>query len=596
MSDEGRLVADRYHVIKRIGTGAMGVVWQAHDRVLHRTVAIKQLLLPVELDEHEAEEARQRTMREGRIAARLHHPNAISVFDVVTDDNGQPCLIMEYLESTSLSRVLQQQTTLPPPEVARIGTQIAAALKAAHAVGIVHRDVKPGNILLTDDGVAKITDFGISRANDDVTVTKTGMIAGTPAYLAPEVAIGGDPGPESDVFALGSTLYAATEGQPPFGLSENTLSLLHSVAAGQINPPRQSGALTSVLAVMLHPDVQHRPTADECAELLAAVARGETPLGETAEEQTQVHPVVQEDETSILGAVGGAAGAALPLAADSDLAPHAHSGTLGDTGDTYYGQQGPDEGYDPVSGHPGTGHEEHHQFGSESDITQVVPAGASDYGEGPAGYSDEDHDDGYYSSGYDEYSNSEYGNGGYASGGYDSREYDDHQDSDREDPDHDENYRASREEGDELDDSSADSPAHWSSWAVPAALGSLVVAGMAVFVIWLFGGSGGSDAEEPDLVPQHQIATTSTVSSTTTTSTSTESSSSEPAEPTTEATTTTVIITRPPEPPPPPNPEPTEDPDPTSGTTSSEPLPTDTSEPCDPEEDPGDDCTETGTN
>jgi serine/threonine protein kinase len=195
VSDEGRLVAGRYRVVRRIGTGAMGAVWQAHDEVLARTVAIKQLLLQPDLDQHEAEDAKQRTMREGRIAARLHHPNAITVFDVVTDDNDHPCLVMEYLQSTSLAEVLRDRKTLPPQEVARIGTQIAAALKEAHAVGIVHRDIKPGNILLADSGLVKITDFGISRAKDDVTVTKTGMIAGTPAYLAPEVAIGGEPGP-----------------------------------------------------------------------------------------------------------------------------------------------------------------------------------------------------------------------------------------------------------------------------------------------------------------------------------------------------------------------------------------------------------------
>lgn len=283
MSDEGRLVADRYRISRRIGTGAMGAVWQAHDEVLGRMVAIKQLLLQPGLDEADAEEARQRTMREGRIAARLHHQNAITVFDVVTDEYGQPCLIMEYLESTSLAQVLQRDKTLAPLEVAQIGEQIASALKSAHRVGIVHRDIKPANILLTTDGLVKITDFGISRAKDDVSVTKTGMIAGTPAYLAPEVAIGKDPGPESDVFSLGSTLYAASEGQPPFGLSENTLSLLHSVAAGNIHPPQQSGPLTSVFARLLHPDKEYRPTAAECEELLAAVARGETPLGGPAD-------------------------------------------------------------------------------------------------------------------------------------------------------------------------------------------------------------------------------------------------------------------------------------------------------------------------
>lgn len=367
MSDEGRLVAGRYRVVRRIGTGAMGAVWQAHDEVLARTVAIKQLLLQPGLDPHEAEDAKQRTMREGRIAARLHHPNAITVFDVVTDDNGHPCLVMEYLPSTSLADLLRERKTLPPPEVASIGTQIAAALKEAHAVGIVHRDIKPGNILLGDNGVVKITDFGISRAKDDVTVTKTGMIAGTPAYLAPEVAIGGEPGPESDVFSLGSTLYAACEGQPPFGLSENTLSLLHAVAAGQINPPRQSGPLASVLAVMLHPDVKHRPTAEESEELLSAVARGETPLGGPADATRVASPGAL--------AAGAAAGAA---------ATRAFSGNLGGTRqDDFYDDYEDDyaeDGYGATAAYPTEDYDGR---------TRAVPAGYAD-GEEPAADVDED--------------------------------------------------------------------------------------------------------------------------------------------------------------------------------------------------------------
>jgi tRNA A-37 threonylcarbamoyl transferase component Bud32 len=332
----------------------MGAVWQAHDEVLGRTVAIKQLLLQAHLDEHDAEDARQRTMREGRIAARLHHPNAISVFDVVTDDSGQPCLIMEYLNSASLATVLQERRTLPPTEVARIGAQVAAALREAHAVGIVHRDIKPGNILLGANGVVKITDFGISRAKDDVTVTKTGMIAGTPAYLAPEVAIGGDPGPESDVFSLGSTLYAACEGQPPFGLSENTLSLLHAVAAGQINPPRQSGPLASVLAVLLHPDVEHRPTAEECEELLAAVARGETPLGGPAEE-TMLAPAA---------GVLGAAALADPNATQMfDEVPAGHSGTLmGDAAPTQAVPYYDEDDYAEGTGYPEDDYDGYDQY------------------------------------------------------------------------------------------------------------------------------------------------------------------------------------------------------------------------------------------
>ena len=370
MSDEGRLVAGRYRIERRIGTGAMGAVWQAHDDVLGRTVAIKQLLLQPGLDHNEAEDAKQRTMREGRIAARLHHPNAISVFDVVTDDNGQPCLVMEYLASTSLAELLRDRKTLPPREVARIGAQIAAALKEAHAVGIVHRDIKPGNILLADNGTVKITDFGISRAKDDVTVTKTGMIAGTPAYLAPEVAVGGDPGPEADVFSLGSTLYAACEGQPPFGLSENTLSLLHAVAAGQINPPRQSGPLASVLAVLLHPEIQHRPTAEEAEELLAAVARGETPLG-GPDDETQYSPSG--------GAIGGALGAAGATRAFSgdELS---HSGTLGSPSDQFYDEYD-DYSDDPYAATAAYPTDDYDRQGA----TRAVPAGYDGY-DGYEGY------------------------------------------------------------------------------------------------------------------------------------------------------------------------------------------------------------------
>ncbi|WP_026316275.1 serine/threonine-protein kinase [Actinokineospora enzanensis] len=295
MSDEDRLVAGRYRLERRIGSGAMGVVWQGVDERLGRPVAVKKLLLPPGLPEDEAEEAVARCKREGRIAARLHHPNAIAVFDVV-DEDGVPCLIMEYLPSVSLAIALAERGPLGAGEVARIGSQVAAALAAAHAVGVVHRDIKPGNILLGDDGSVKITDFGISRATDDVTVTKTGLIAGTPAYLAPEVAVGRDPSAASDVFSLGSTLYAATEGEPPFGLSENTLGLLHAVASGKINPPARSGPLTDVLVALLAADVTERPSAAKARDMLGAVARGEDP------DVPAVTPAIAEAHTRLVAA------------------------------------------------------------------------------------------------------------------------------------------------------------------------------------------------------------------------------------------------------------------------------------------------------
>ncbi|MEU6129314.1 protein kinase [Saccharopolyspora sp. NPDC047091] len=273
MSAEGRLITGRYRLEKRIGSGAMGIVWRAVDERLHRTVAVKQLLLQPGYTDEETEEARQRSMREGRIAARLQHQNAIVVFDVA-EDEGQPVLVMEYLPSQSLATVLSEQGVLPPQSVARIGSQVAGALAAAHMAGIVHRDLKPGNILLGDNGIAKITDFGISRAIGDVAVTKSGILAGTPAYLSPEVALGRDPAPASDVFSLGATLYAAVEGEPPFGTDENAISLLHRVARGQVEPPRQAGPLAPALMQLLQPDPVDRPTMAQTRSMLLAVAEG----------------------------------------------------------------------------------------------------------------------------------------------------------------------------------------------------------------------------------------------------------------------------------------------------------------------------------
>ena len=260
MTQPAVLVAGRYRLEERIGSGAMGVVWSALDQRLGRTVAIKQMVVPPGLDDETAEEAKRRIMREGRIAARLHHPNAVSVFDVA-DHDGQPWLVMEYLPSRSLAAALGERGALPPAEVATIGRQLADALAAAHAAGIVHRDVKPGNVLLGDNGTVKLTDFGISHATDDVTVTQTGVLAGTPAYLAPEIARGADPTIASDVFSLGATLYTAVEGVPPFGLTDNTLALLHLVAAGAVRPPRQAGPLTAPLMRLLRADPAERPTA-----------------------------------------------------------------------------------------------------------------------------------------------------------------------------------------------------------------------------------------------------------------------------------------------------------------------------------------------
>lgn len=270
--DEGQVVAGHYRVLERVGSGGMGVVWRARDERLQRVVAVKQLLLQPGLSPAETESARQRTLREARIAARLQHPNAIIVFDVAEHD-GEPCLVLEYMASRSLAAVMDDRGALPASEVAGIGRQIASGLAAAHAAGIVHRDVKPGNVLIDDVGIAKITDFGVSRAAGDVTVTQTGIMAGTPAYLAPEVARGQEPTPASDVFSLGATLYAAVEGRAPFGDTDNQLALLHAAAAGRVEPPRRAGPLTGMLMNLLQADPANRPEMAQAAVGLAAAAR-----------------------------------------------------------------------------------------------------------------------------------------------------------------------------------------------------------------------------------------------------------------------------------------------------------------------------------
>ena len=272
--DKGHLIAGRYRLLEHVGSGSMGIVWQARDERLDRTVAIKQLLVRPGRTEEQAEQARRRAMREARIAARLQHRNAVVVYDVA-EHEGDPCLVLEYLPSRSLSAVIKDRGALSPQETADIGSEVATALAAAHAAGIVHRDVKPGNILIGAAKVSKITDFGIARAIDDGTVTQsTGTLAGTPAYLAPEVARGQEPNRASDVFSLGATLYEVVEGTPPFGRNDNPLALLYAVAGGQIAPPTKAGPLTPILMSLLRTDPAERPAMDQAAIALAEVAAG----------------------------------------------------------------------------------------------------------------------------------------------------------------------------------------------------------------------------------------------------------------------------------------------------------------------------------
>ncbi len=269
-------VGNRYRLEERIGAGAMGAVWLGTDELLNRPVALKELLAAASRGNgaEGAEEARQRLMREGRIGARLQHPHVISMFDVVIHEE-RPWLVMEYLPSLSLAAVLSTKGPMEPREAAEVGRQVADGLAAAHIAGVVHRDVKPGNVLIAEDGRVKLTDFGVSRAVDDVQLTRTGLIAGTPAFLAPEIARGREPAAPSDIFALGATHYAAVEGIPPFGLDENAYALLHKVATGEVDPPQQAGPLEPLLMRLLAVDPADRPTAAQARDALALVAAGQ---------------------------------------------------------------------------------------------------------------------------------------------------------------------------------------------------------------------------------------------------------------------------------------------------------------------------------
>ena len=270
-TDGARLIAGRYLLISEVGRGAMGVVWLARDERLGRTVAVKELRPGVGLSGTQVRNSNLRARREARIAASLHHPHAVAVYDVCDHDD-RPYLVMEYVESHSLAEVLVERTVLTPAEAVEIGVQLTSALVAAHEIGIVHRDIKPANILMTKNGDAKLTDFGISRATGDVTVTATGEMLGTPAYVAPEIAQGRPASSASDVFSLGATLYAAVEGEPPFGTGPSAIALLLRIVNDEIRVPERIGPLTDTLMWMLRNDPTERPTMEAAQRALRTIA------------------------------------------------------------------------------------------------------------------------------------------------------------------------------------------------------------------------------------------------------------------------------------------------------------------------------------
>ncbi|MFI7126233.1 protein kinase [Nonomuraea sp. NPDC050153] len=265
-----RLLAERYELIAPLGRGTMGTVWRARDRALGREVAVKEIRQDQGLTEEQRAELRERMVREGRIAARINHPSVASIHDVLIQDDS-PWIIMELIEARSLEQVIDEEGPLPPRLVAEIGVDLLGALRAAHAQGITHRDVKPGNVLITESGRVVLTDFGIAKAEGDSRLTKTGMVIGSPGYTAPERARGEYTGPESDVWSLGATLYFAVEGRPAYEratIAETLAALLTESA----DPPTQAGQLRPVLNGLLNKDYRQRLNAAKAETLLRMVA------------------------------------------------------------------------------------------------------------------------------------------------------------------------------------------------------------------------------------------------------------------------------------------------------------------------------------
>jgi serine/threonine protein kinase len=274
------IVGGRYALRAAVGTGGMGTVWRATDRQLGRDVAVKEVVPPPGIAPDDRDAMYERMLREARAAAVLSHPSIVQVYDVVTD-SGRPWVVMELLDARSLSELVLDDGPLAPRAVAKIGVALLGALEVAHDAGVLHRDVKPANVLVCTDGRCVLTDFGVARMPTDQQLTTPGMVLGSPHFISPERAMGASFGPPSDLFSLGVTLYLAVEGQPPFDKGE-AIATMHSVVEDQPLPPQRAGVLTEVLYGLLEKDPDRRwdaPTARSMLrDLLAGPLASRTPM------------------------------------------------------------------------------------------------------------------------------------------------------------------------------------------------------------------------------------------------------------------------------------------------------------------------------
>lgn len=287
VSGTERVIARRYRLLRELGRGGMGVVWEGYDTLLNRQIAVKEVLLPAGLSALERERHLLRTTREARTAAKLNHPSVVAIYDVVEEDT-RPWIIMELVRAPSLEEVVATQGALPVRQAADVGRQVLSALRAAHEAGILHRDVKPSNILLTDDGRAVLTDFGIATAEGESSLTSTGMVTGSPSFLAPERVRALDFGPPSDLWSLGATLYAALLGRSPFDRGD-AMATLSALLSEEPDYRRIPPALHPVLQGLLEKEPLRRVNAEQADAMLAAVASG-APAGPGGRRRAQAVP------------------------------------------------------------------------------------------------------------------------------------------------------------------------------------------------------------------------------------------------------------------------------------------------------------------
>ncbi|MGW1023271.1 serine/threonine-protein kinase [Streptomyces sp. NPDC002577] len=270
-----RLIAGRYRLLATLGEGGMGTVWRARDEVLGREVAVKEVRAPAGLPASDVERLYARLEREAWAAARIPHRNVVTVYDVATEE-GRPWIVMELVRGLSFSDVLEAEGPMSPRRAAQVGAEVLAALRAAHEAGVLHRDVKPGNVLIANDGRVVLTDFGIATVEGSSALTMTGEVIGSPEFLAPERALGRRPGPESDLWSLGVLLYAAVEGVSPFR-QDTPLSTLRAVVDEELPPPRRAGPLAPVIEGLLRKDPAERTSAGDAERDLRTVGAGGTP-------------------------------------------------------------------------------------------------------------------------------------------------------------------------------------------------------------------------------------------------------------------------------------------------------------------------------